>query len=342
MFRPLRISIVALLALAALAPRSSAQEPSWNRKIADIRLVHPPGTPPGDVRVTPIFDVLITDALPTPSHLGMDVIVYLNGVPIATTPIGVDPVSQVIACFPTQNCPQTFCGNVVVTQGGTIADTGAVCYDPPGDTFGCNCWLNGFGPWFTDLVVGPGDVIGVAITAHAGSLPEIYTQDDSFSVRVGDVLPGVEFCFGDGSGTACPCGNAGSIGNGCANSLNPLGANLTATGTASVAADSVVLTASGMPNSTCLFFQGTTQLAGTAFGDGLRCAGGTVVRLGTKLNAAGASSYPTGSDPSIAVKGLIPAPGGTRTYQAWYRNAAVYCTSSTFNLTNGVSIAWNP
>jgi hypothetical protein len=31
-----------------------------------------------------------------------------------------------------------------------------------------------------------------------------------------------------------------------------------------------------------------------------------------------------------------------RTYQAWYRNSAAYCTASVFNLTNGVQIDWLP
>ena len=42
-----------------------------------------------------------------------------------------------------------------------------------------------------------------------------------------------------------------------------------------------------MPSSSALYFQGTMELAGglgTAFGDGLRCAGGSVIRLGTKGN----------------------------------------------------------
>jgi hypothetical protein len=99
-------------------------------------------------------------------------------------------------------------------------------------------------------------------------------------------------------------------------------------------------------NSSALYFQGTSQLGGgtgTVFGDGLRCAGGTIVRLGTKLNSSGASSYGgPGGDTPISVRGLIPAGGGTRTYQVWYRNAAAFCTSSTFNLTNGVEISWVP
>src|SRR4029079_17831326 len=102
-----------------------------------------------------------------------------------------------------------------------------------------------------------------------------------------DLTTGTGFCFGDGSGTACPCGNNSAPGSkaGCLNSFGQ-GAVLSASGAASVANDSVVLLASGMPASTsALFFQGTspqTGGAGAVFGDGLRCANGTVVRLKTK------------------------------------------------------------
>jgi hypothetical protein len=155
--------------------------------------------------------------------------------------------------------------------------------------------------------------------------------------------PTSAFCLGDGTGTACPCGNSGAVGRGCANSIDASGALIGAIGTASVSADSFVLQGSGMPNSSALYFQGTSQLGGglgVVFGDGLRCAGGTVVRLGTKSNVAGASQYPAAGDASVSVRGLVPALGGTRTYQIWYRNAAAFCTSSTFNLSNGLSVTW--
>ncbi len=163
-------------------------------------------------------------------------------------------------------------------------------------------------------------------------------------VRVaGTLAPG--FCFGDGSGTACPCGNAGLPGNGCANSVNVNGGNLNAVGSASVGTDGFTLLGTGMPSSSALYFQGTLQSAGGAgviFGDGLRCAAGTVIRLGTKTNVAGMSQYPVAGDLSISVKGLN-APGDMRTYQCWYRNAdPVFCTPSTFNLTNGVGVTWIP
>jgi len=146
------------------------------------------------------------------------------------------------------------------------------------------------------------------------------------------------YCFGDGTGTPCPCANSGAAGNGCANSVNASGANVAATGSSSLSADTLVLAGTGMPNSSALYFQGTTQIS-SAFGDGLRCAGGTVIRLGTKFNAAGASQYPDAGDPTVSVRGLVAAPG-TRTYQVWYRNAAAFCAPETFNLTNGLLVTW--
>jgi len=154
---------------------------------------------------------------------------------------------------------------------------------------------------------------------------------------------GLVYCFGDGSGAACPCGNASlpAAQVGCLNSLG-LGGKLRASGNASLASDTIVLAGSQMPNSSALYFQGTSQQSaglGTPFGDGLRCAGGSIVRLATKANAAGVSQYPAGADLPVATKGLVTTPG-SRTYQVWYRNAAAFCTSSTFNLSNGVQIAW--
>src|SRR4029077_9931881 len=52
---------------------------------------------------------------------------------------------------------------------------------------------------------------------------------------------GTAFCAGDGSATACPCGNAGGLGRGCGNSTNARGALLFGSGTASLAADTLVL-----------------------------------------------------------------------------------------------------
>lgn len=151
-------------------------------------------------------------------------------------------------------------------------------------------------------------------------------------------------CAGDGSGTPCPCGNNGAAGRGCANSVNALGARLAASGTAWISGDTFVLGGNGMPNSPVLYFQGSATTGGglgAVLGDGLGCASGTAVRLGTTLNTAGASSYPQAGDVPVSVRGGVVA-GATYTYQAWYRNAASFCTPATFNLTNGIVVTWSP
>ncbi len=159
-------------------------------------------------------------------------------------------------------------------------------------------------------------------------------------------LAGEPFCTGDGSATPCPCGNSSPPLNheGCRNSINGVnGGRFEATGLASISGDTVILKALRLPATTSvLFFQGTTRQGGglgSVFGDGLRCAGGSVMRLGTQLASAGEAAYPGSADPAVAAQGGVASPG-TRTYQAWYRNSAAYCTAAVFNLTNGWEIAW--
>jgi hypothetical protein len=153
----------------------------------------------------------------------------------------------------------------------------------------------------------------------------------------------VEYCFGDGSSTPCPCANESALEQhaGCANSLG-LGARLVdMDGASSLAADTLVLVGSQMPDGEALYFQGTTSMSGTGepFGDGLRCVGGTLIRLGSSTNIAGASRFPDVGDPSVSVRGLVTTPG-RRAYQTWYRDASVFCTPANFNFSNGLVITW--
>ncbi|MBK7875830.1 MAG: choice-of-anchor E domain-containing protein [Planctomycetes bacterium] len=138
----------------------------------------------------------------------------------------------------------------------------------------------------------------------------------------------------------CPCGNFGGLGRGCANSVDASGAVTTASGTASISADTLQLTASSMPNSNAIFLQGD-ELTDTAtpFGDGIRCVDGNLIRLGTSGIGGGNASYPAPAQLPIAVRGGVSVPG-TRYYQTYYRNAAAYCTPATFNVTNGVAVLW--
>ena len=180
------------------------------------------------------------------------------------------------------------------------------------------------------------------LTAGEIALLQAWIQDGQLAP-----LPttGSTFCFGNGSGAACACPNAAAIDGGCANSLHTNGGKLTAAGTASLAADGLILRVSRVPDGFTLFFQGDAPAAGGAgivLGDGLFCASGAIVRLVTRPNQANAVQYPQSSDPSLSSIGGIGAPGEVRHYQAWYRDAANFCTPATFNLTNGVSVTWSP
>jgi len=152
-------------------------------------------------------------------------------------------------------------------------------------------------------------------------------------------------CAGDGSATACPCGNSSPAGSGagCLHSLGT-GGRLNATGIARLSHDTVKLAGTSMTDAAVLYFQGTSTVnggAGATFGDGLRCVGGSIVRLAIKSNVGGSSLYPESGDPSLHLRGAVTAPG-ERFYQAWYRNAAAFCTAQPFNLTNAVKVVWTP
>lgn len=149
------------------------------------------------------------------------------------------------------------------------------------------------------------------------------------------------FCYGDGTGTACPCGNSGWPSRGCASSTNSAGAWLLPNGgTVSVSDGTTNLGVLGVSAGTvCLFFQGTVQGAATSFGDGLKCVGGTITRVGTVVSTGGFDSSPAG----LAGLGSVPSTGGMRAYQVWYRDSAIgFCTASTFNLSNAIALYWAP
>jgi hypothetical protein len=151
--------------------------------------------------------------------------------------------------------------------------------------------------------------------------------------------PIANYCAGDGSGSACPCGNGVSPGvaAGCRNSSGA-GAFLRAEGAPSVHCESFGLAVGGLPGSgSVLFFQGTTREnggAGTVFGDGLRCVTGTVVRLGVLMASGGEAELDApGGAGGVAV-------GDTRYYQAWYRNSVPFCAPAGFNFTDALEITW--
>jgi len=191
--------------------------------------------------------------------------------------------------------------------------------------------------WRVDLYTGVHTLIGSLGTAGSGL---------GIGGLAGDSTPqGTLFCFGDGTGATCPCGNTSGTSAlaGCLHSLGMAGA-IRASGFTRISSDSLVLRGTSLPNSTAVYLQGTTNVAGgngIPFGDGLRCVGGSVVRLGMRFSAGGASQYPGPGNASVSVRGNVSA-GDVRHYQVWYRNAASFCTAHTFNLTNGLTIVWLP
>ncbi|MBL8857031.1 MAG: hypothetical protein JNL28_00815 [Planctomycetes bacterium] len=152
------------------------------------------------------------------------------------------------------------------------------------------------------------------------------------------------FCLGDGTGAACPCGNTGALGRGCASSAFVGGALLTASGTAGASAgtDSLVLTASDIPGPG-LFFQASGLAAlPAALGDGLLCATAGIQRLGVVFPSGNVASYPGGLTPApIHIAGAT-ASGDTRYYQCWYRSVPGLCSVNNFDLTQGVGLVWGP
>ncbi|MBK7876469.1 MAG: hypothetical protein IPJ77_12080 [Planctomycetes bacterium] len=190
-------------------------------------------------------------------------------------------------------------------------------------------------------------------TIAGGEVTEVYSDlvslTNILSPRSIDrMVPGINggpFCAGDGVDanvtTACPCSNFGAVGRGCANSTNAAGARLAATGTSNP--DTAVLQGSGMPATvSCIYLQGDA-LDDTTFGDGVRCAGGSLLRLRTKTNVGGASSFPDSVETVTLSQrgGVTPGSGVVRYYQTYYRNAAAaFCPPETFNVTNGIRITW--
>jgi len=152
--------------------------------------------------------------------------------------------------------------------------------------------------------------------------------------------PGSSYCFGDGSATACPCGNPGATGEGCANDTGS-GAILTGSGSTSIATDDLVLQATNLTSGPGLFFQGNNAVNsgnGNPFGDGLRCAGGGVRRLQVRFANSG-NGFTTTTTISIATTGIVSA-GQTKRYQYWYRDSGTSPCNSLFNLSNGYELTW--
>lgn len=170
-------------------------------------------------------------------------------------------------------------------------------------------------------------------TARTGA---IYTAElDPASDFVGD-----SFCHGFDA--PCPCGFETGYpgGPGCQGSTP--GSLLVGEGSASVAMDDLKMSAFGLPPQvSALLFWGTeTTTTQLPFGNGLRCAGGTLQRTQVRqANDNGRANW--GQGPSdFGPAGSITA-GDELVFQVWYRDPDAFCAQG-FNLTNGFRLTMTP
>jgi hypothetical protein len=159
------------------------------------------------------------------------------------------------------------------------------------------------------------------------------------------------FCFGDGTGAACPCGNSGVAGRGRVVAAVAGGALLAASGTPSLSADTLALASSSERSAAfSIFLQGNAMVAPALYGDGLRCVGGTLKRLFSHNAPGGSVTAPQSGDPSISARssahGDPLSAGDTRYYQVYYRDPSpTFCPNppgNTWNISNGLSVTWAP
>ncbi len=154
---------------------------------------------------------------------------------------------------------------------------------------------------------------------------------------------GMLYCIGDGTVGDCACGNESptDTGAGCANSTGA-GGLLLAGGSASVAADDLSLSLSGLPSQALsLIFAGTDfsspGATGGILGNGRFCIGGSLTRS-TLLSAdmSGAASHAGGYASEFG------AMAGTSVHlQAMYRDVTGPCGFG-FNSTNALRITFLP
>lgn len=153
---------------------------------------------------------------------------------------------------------------------------------------------------------------------------------------------GTPYCFGDGSGSACPCGNGGADGSGCANSTGN-GALTYNFGGASVSAkDTALFTVRAPANVVGLYLMGSNQLGG-GLGipvlDGLACTGGLALRYPAQFT--GLQGVMDLLEPS-SIYPLEIVPGSTWNFTTWYRDPVGSPCGSGSNFSNALQLDFLP
>lgn len=153
---------------------------------------------------------------------------------------------------------------------------------------------------------------------------------------------GTPYCVGDGTGAACPCGNNGAAGQGCANSSGG-GATMSGSGSASMSNDTLAFTIAGVAGAKPgLLLRGNNQVnggLGNGVGDGLICAAGGSQRSQVQItDASGATTFSAWNGNGL---GSVANAIGTPTYfQFWYRDPMGGPCNTGFNFSNAWDVTY--
>ncbi len=330
-------------------------------------LTDPPGAPASlyalDVGVLAPFlvDTFESDQGWTAANLGATSGDWQRGVPVNDAGWAYDPASDADGsgqCWLTQN-----------QAGNTDVDGGAVellspAYDltSPTATIEYDYYLrltnsngadrllveisaNGTGgPWFelarhdqdrgsvwTHVTLSAADIAASGVTPSANMRLRFTANDADPQSIVEAGLDGLRL-----SQRSCSVVGA----NYCVATTNSSGgaASISATGSASIAANDLVLRAAPVPASTLGIFYfgpGETQ---TAFGNGWRCVSGTLRRFSVTSASAGVLTRAVNNALRPAAGAVVA--GSTWNFQAWFRDAAA--GGAAFNLSDGLRIPFVP
>jgi hypothetical protein len=176
-----------------------------------------------------------------------------------------------------------------------------------------------------------------------------FALDSAGAAYVYELAPNMQFstfCYGDGTGGGCPCGN-NSIPDrmqGCENSWQGiaavLGAVATPMGSDSVSIDSLLIHAHNLrPNAPALLISSPFITGGTPFFDGQLCVGPAAIkRLGQRQPGPDGTAI---WGPGLGAIGLWQS-GATRFFQVWFRDPIGGPCAAGSNLSNGVAVTFTP
>jgi hypothetical protein len=204
--------------------------------------------------------------------------------------------------------------------------------------------------WST-LAGGPGFTLGTNFRVNTmasydlGFGPTLWMGGDQIGgIPSWERLASYGSCFGtfcdasDGALATCPCSQSGGPDSGCEIAQQTGGVKLEVVARTSAPFNRATMSGTGFPaNSTTpalVIRSATSEASPVVFGDGLRCLGLPVVRLGAATSISGTSLHTLGHGAGAGT--------GRAFYQLWFRNLpASFCDPvSGFNTSNGVSIDW--